>query len=529
MALAQTPTIKSIQNAASNLPVGLPNSGVAQGSIVAIYGTNLGPSTLVVASGAWTSTLAGTSAAVTIGGQTVNLLIYYTSAGQVGAWLPDNTPTGTGTVKVTYTGGSVTAPVTVIQNGIGIFTWNQNGAGEAILSYNSDYSLVTTTKAANAGDVLDLWATGLGPVSGSEPTSGDMPSIPLKVWVGGVAANVLYRGRSGYIGEDQIAFTVPSGVTGCQVPVVLQINNYVSNTTTMPISASGRVCTPTNSALSSTTLQQLVGKSQVSVGGVSLTRGTSVTAGIAGLPSTTTKSDTGSASFTKISVSGDQLLGFVGTTSIGACTVAVYTSETFSALTGYTYTSLDAGASIAVSGPNGSRTLAKNTSGGSIVYSATLGNGTPGNYLDAGSYTVTGPGGADVGSFSASVNIPTALVWTNQSSITTVNRASGVTVTWTGGDSASLVEVVGASYSIDASENVALGVFTCYAPVAAQTFTVPPPVLLALPASSTVSGFTIPGSLSLYNSTAPVLFSASGLDYGFLSTSVTSSITPTYQ
>ena len=328
----------------------------------------------------------------------------------------------------------------------------------------------------------------------------------------------LYQGRSGYIGEDQIAFTVPSGVSGCSVPLVIQINNFVSNTTSMPIASSGRACTPANSAVSASTLQQLAGKSQVSVGGVNLTRSTSVGASFAGLPATTTKSDDGSASFTKVNLSGDQFLAFVDTTAIGTCTVSVFTSQTANPYTGFTYTSLDAGPSIGISGPNGTKTLPKVTAAGIIAYSANLGNATPGNYLDAGTYTISGTGGADVGSFNTSLRIPTALVWQNQSSITSVTRANGVTVTWTGGDPASTVRITGASSNTDASGNFAVATFTCQAPVSAGSFTVPPPVLLSLPASGTTAGYVIPGSLALYDDTTPVLLNASGLDYGYVST-----------
>ena len=67
----------------------------------------------------------------------------------------------------------------------------------------------------------------------------DMPNIPLTLWLGGVQAPVVYRGRSGCcIGEDQIAFTVPKNVpTGCAVPLLIQIGNQVSNATVMAIAS----------------------------------------------------------------------------------------------------------------------------------------------------------------------------------------------------------------------------------------------------------------------------------------------------
>src|SRR5438309_813222 len=62
--------------------------------------------------------------------------------------------------------------------------------------------------------------------------------------------------------------------------------------------------------------------------------------------------------------------------------------------------------------------------------------GLPGQtppYLEAGNYTVdNGPGGSDIGHFSASLALKTPLTWVNQDAITAVDRSQGVTVTWSG-------------------------------------------------------------------------------------------------
>ena len=151
---------------------------------------------------------------------------------------------------------------------MGIFTVGANGQGPGIVTY-ADYSLVspakaancggpnTTCGAANPGDTLILWATGLGPVSGSDASGAglgqNMPAIPLTLWLGGVQAPVIYQGRSGCcIGEDQIVFTVPNNVpTGCAVPLLIQIGNQISNATVMPVASGSRSCTGTNPALAS--------------------------------------------------------------------------------------------------------------------------------------------------------------------------------------------------------------------------------------------------------------------------------------
>ena len=95
---------------------------------------------------------------------------------------------------------------------------------------------------------------------------------------------------------------------------------------------------------------------------------------------------------------------------------------------------------ITISGPNGKKILTKIAS--TDLYSAILGGGTsfsgeapaPPLYLVKGTYTATAQGGADVGPFTATLNVPDPLVWTNASSVSNVTRSSGQLITWSGGD-----------------------------------------------------------------------------------------------
>src|SRR5215471_13406331 len=80
--LSAQPTVTAVENAASNLAPDLPNAAIAQGAIMVIYGSGLGPANLAAAPAAFQSTtLSNTSVAVTVGGTTVNALMYYTSGG----------------------------------------------------------------------------------------------------------------------------------------------------------------------------------------------------------------------------------------------------------------------------------------------------------------------------------------------------------------------------------------------------------------------------------------------------------------
>jgi hypothetical protein len=50
-----------------------------------------------------------------------------------------------------------------------------------------------------------------------------------------------------------------------------------------------------------------------------------------------------------------------------------------------------------------------------------------------GTYLLSGSGGVDFGSFSASMRVSNALQWSNKGAITSVDRLQSLTVTWSGG------------------------------------------------------------------------------------------------
>ena len=91
--------------------------------------------------------------------------------------------------------------------------------GPAIV-HATDYSLVTSAKPAKAGEVLVLFASGLGPTKpGPEPGQpfGTDPlpvaTSPVEVVVNGTSDEVLYAGGyPGAVDRYQVNFRVPDGV-----------------------------------------------------------------------------------------------------------------------------------------------------------------------------------------------------------------------------------------------------------------------------------------------------------------------------
>lgn len=513
------PVITALQNNYSYILPGLPNYGIAPGTLFIIKGTNLNnsPITSLQSSAApgLQKTLNGTSVSVTVNGTTTNPVFYYSSPSQLGMVLPSSTPVGTGTITVTNSGtASAPFPIQVVQSAFGIDSLYGSGTGAGVAT-DASGNIFTATNSAAPGQTIVLWGSGVGADTSNDDATyplkqNNLTSIPFTVYIGGMSANILYRGRSQYPGVDQVVVTIPAGVaTGCSVSLVTVSGNVSSNFVTLPIAANNAACSDPNLGISGTTAINLSGKSSVNFGFVGITQSTS-----AGLTPGSASTTTNNAAAIFENVSGIQFASNAGANaaSIGSCVVNAPTIGTGSIPN---FTGLDAG-TLTVNGPSGTVSL-QGIPGFLGFYGAELSaSAIP---ASGGAFTFNATGGKNVGAFNTTVNFPVPLVWTNMNSITSVNRAQGVTVNWTGGAAGTYVQINGSSTSTIGGSITSVS-FTCNAPVSAGTFTVPPPVLLALPAGS--------GDLEVSNSTNPQTFTASGLDLGYQFASVSSSISPSY-
>jgi uncharacterized protein (TIGR03437 family) len=520
------PTIRrgGVVNAASYVSPGLPNYGIARGSVFVVFGDDLGPEPLKQADFPLPSSagLGGTSVQVTVGGVMVDAIMVYTSAQKLAAILPSRTPTGNGSVTVTYNGEtSAPSPIQVLQNGFAVFTRNQSGSGPALAENyisDSEQSANTLDDSARPGQTILLYGTGLGPVSFDEtgPPQPEDFDVNVEVYVGGKPARVLYKGRSSCCaGVDQIRFVVPESVQGCYVPVVVRTGDFIRNFATIAVEPDGKPCSDPN-RLSLDDLQRIQNGESFRIGSISL--GRSAIIGKADL-----NKDSGAASFVQYDASqwlGENLYGLYP----GACTVFTFrfdaAGQFFDPLQAK---QLDAGAVISINGPNGSKQLVKNNGS----YSGILGGsqGAP-DFLEAGTYVIdNGAGGADIGAFHTTVNIATPLVWTNVDNVSSRPRETGITVTWSGADPNDLVSITGISITREGGAS-----FTCAERVSAGQFTVPPIVLSSLPVSETAAnGPGSPaGNLTVSNSSNSK-FTAPGLDAAYFTFSNSTSKTVAYR
>jgi uncharacterized protein (TIGR03437 family) len=481
------PVIYQAQNNYSFLLPGMPNYGIAPGSIFVITGINLSTAfTPVLQSSAapgLPKSLNQTSVSVTVNGTTTTPALYYASSDAVAGVLPSTTPIGTGTVTVTVNGqASAPAPIQVVPSALGLDTLYGAGVGAGVVE-DINFNVLGFTKSAMPGQTVILWGSGVGADTSNDDrtypqTENNLTNIPMQVYVGGISATILYRGRSQYPGLDQIDITIPANVSpGCYVSVVAQTGSVVSNAVTVPISPNGGPCSDPALGLSGTQLESLAA------------RGSPVNGLAAAVSQSTDLGGTKTAAGV-FAVSADGSLVGSGNyyASQGSCSVLQ------PGLTIPLQAALDAG-TIQLTGPAGSVNLAAKGGG---EYGAQLPTGS----LTPGTYTLTGSGGANVGSFKVSINVQTPFTLTNTGALATIARAQGATVTWSGGFANGDVQVNGVGpFGPNGSVN-----FYCHAPSSAGQLTIPPSILLAVPPGG--------GNLFVLNSTAPQTVSASGVDLG---------------
>jgi uncharacterized protein (TIGR03437 family) len=227
---------------------------VAPGSLVSIFGTNLATSMASSATIPLSNTLGGVTVQFVQGTNTYTAPLQFTfpgnssAASQLNIQVPWELVPGGPAVSaiVTLNGNSSNPePVAIGPQGPGVFSSN----GLAIATNNSDGTLVwaagtvpgTTTHAATAGDVVIIYATGLGAVDTPIP-DGQAPAFldntlrntiaTPTVLVGGVQAQLVYSVLSPqFVGIDQLAIIIPTGVKpGSSVPLQIQAGGITSPT-----------------------------------------------------------------------------------------------------------------------------------------------------------------------------------------------------------------------------------------------------------------------------------------------------------
>jgi uncharacterized protein (TIGR03437 family) len=210
LTLAPSYSIASIANAATNLP-----AGFAPNSIISIYGTNLSYNTAGAPEGTVLPTTVG---GVLVYFGLIKANLFYVSAGQIDVLIPYSLGPGNAVLQVIRdgtAGPAVSIPLTATAPGL------FQSAPNTVLATHADSSLITPSAPASAGEVIIIYATGLG-YTIPDQADGEIPAHPAQI-ANFASLSVLINGVSTGPGTIQYAGATP----GCAG--LYQINLQLPN------------------------------------------------------------------------------------------------------------------------------------------------------------------------------------------------------------------------------------------------------------------------------------------------------------
>ncbi|MFN7932778.1 MAG: hypothetical protein U0R19_05590 [Bryobacteraceae bacterium] len=493
LALGQEPQLipgVPAMNAASYLPTGVPGGGVAQGARFVVLGRDFAEPV---------------TAKLEISGPAIDAEVKSVSSKQIEIMAPRFTSTGTGWVVLNVAGKELRAPIIMLESAPGILTRSRTGTGAAV-AIDAGLEPFTPNNPAVTGDLVRVRTTGIGA----------LPNLSkIEVIIG--TQTVPVAGVTTYPdGYDDIEFELPEVTAGCAVPLAIKTGSFVSNYTTLPVGSRGTLC-PDSSRPAN--YEQLV-KDGARLGSITLGR-TEI-----GMKQFKMRADAGGASFLRYNAQNvSEGFALPSSTTAGVCTlIRAYEQDQPEV----SYTSLDAGPKLTVTGTGGAKDMSRESKGS---YAGRFGEkmmidlpnvpAIPGGlFFEPGTYTVTGNGGEDVGSFSAHVKVAALLSWTNADRIGVdcgdfrcVQRAEDLKIDWEAGDPNRLVSVM----AMSATEGRPAGaaIIVCNERADKGTLTIPSLLLSKLPASPSRE----PQSLinfSVTNGEPNQQFTASGIDLGLI-------------
>ncbi len=439
-AWCQAPVISSLLNAASYQP-----TLAYPGAIVSIFGTNLATTIAGAQSVPLPLKLGETS--VTVGG--VAAPLFYVSPTQINLQIPAQ-----GSVVVSTPAGSSAPydPATVTPNAWlagGIFTTDASGCGQgAVLNVSADggLSLNSPTNSASPGDFIAIFGTGLvdvfpplvgvpAPLSPlTTGPSGAGPGVQLDFGASGnnVSSPVWGGLAPGLVGVDQVNAQIPATARqGCDVPLQVPYGNggggmAITSPVTIAIRQGGGQCVdPPSAGYGQIVWQKTVNTTAQNV----VSETDTITALLQASP-------------------GQQAPPVPAYSELcpgHACEGGVPSSKTIFGpscpVPGYR--SLGAG-TVTMQGPGLNAAPApvvpfqQGQLGGLRAYQASLPAGT----VQAGNFTVTASGGADVGSFQAALQVGADIqIQTPLAGLDPFSTCASFTINWTGGDPKSWVTV----------------------------------------------------------------------------------------
>jgi uncharacterized protein (TIGR03437 family) len=202
---------------------------ISPGTLFTIFGQNFSNATTGAPRLPLPAGLGG--AAVSVNGIPAPLL--WVSPAQINAQAPIEIKAGSANVQVQTVGGTAISlqPALVTDAAPGIFSLSGTGIGPGVIAH-ADFSIVSKASPAKPGEVVILYATGLGKtnpaIAAGKAGNGEPTVLTPTVSIGGQPASVLFSGSApGFAGLYQLNVQVPNVPAGDQ-PVLLTIGEKTS-------------------------------------------------------------------------------------------------------------------------------------------------------------------------------------------------------------------------------------------------------------------------------------------------------------
>lgn len=220
---------------------GFAKTGVAPGSYISIFGSNLADATQALSTPYLPVALSAVSVSFDGDGLSYPGYLQFVSPGQINVQVPWEFQ-GHSFVGVTVWATGLptqqyTLPLAAVSPGIFTIT----GTAAAI-DYNAG-TVITSAAPATRGDVVELFVNGLGAVSNTPPSGEVSSASPLSqtpaqpmVTIGGVSAPVSFSGLApGIVGLYQVNVTVPQNAPVGNDQVTISIGGVTSASATLPV------------------------------------------------------------------------------------------------------------------------------------------------------------------------------------------------------------------------------------------------------------------------------------------------------
>ena len=202
---------------------------IAPGDIVSLFGTGLAPVTNQT--GTLPLPTVDNGVSVTVNG--VAAPLFFISSGQINIQIPFQATGSTATLQVTNNGQKSNAVTVPLSPGDpGIFMWADSSGTRHAAVLHVNGTLVSPSNPAMRGEIVEVFASGLGGLNPAVATGVANPSSPPSVAVdkfvdilidGEPTAMSFAGGAPGFVGLNQMDFTIPAdATTGSFVPIQIE-------------------------------------------------------------------------------------------------------------------------------------------------------------------------------------------------------------------------------------------------------------------------------------------------------------------